>query len=416
MEEAVSQGKALNKEQEDVLRSKPSVCASIDELEKLRQPLSVALTEEHNLVIQRHLSPSPSTPPLSDVSTADDKSRASEDKEKTDAEKDDPDFVFSVVEDLLRLLYFGSLFDVKTQSDFTSLMFTRTHERGCCLTYDYVTDDATDPLGESDLDMISSVGSLLISRPVNSSLSHKNALQRCLERARLWLSSSDEPIDSDSTLTYRGLRERLNKIMSSDYFITTPEMKAPVEVAAAGNYAPFQVPAPAQMEGSVAQYQQKDVDTNFQGQEVVAGSEEELPKDELANENSTEEVSGDQQEQVRPESEAQQNQRDDAESKEQQNVSRRNQKGGRGGGGYRRVFSNGGGRGRGGRGGGSGSYSNGRNQYHEQGGGYYYAPRRGRGGNRGGGSGGYAYNSNHHQGGGSGGVEGGAGGDIGLAS
>lgn len=416
MEEAVSQGKALNKEQEDVLRSKPSVCASIDELEKLRQPLSVALTEEHNLVIQRHLSPSPSTPPLSDVSTADDKSRASEDKEKTDAEKDDPDFVFSVVEDLLRLLYFGSLFDVKTQSDFTSLMFTRTHERGCCLTYDYVTDDATDPLGESDLDMISSVGSLLISRPVNSSLSHKNALQRCLERARLWLSSSDEPIDSDSTLTYRGLRERLNKIMSSDYFITTPEMKAPVEVAAAGNYAPFQVPAPAQMEGSVAQYQQKDVDTNFQGQEVVAGSEEELPKDELANENSTEEVSGDQQEQVRPESEAQQNQRDDAESKEQQNVSRRNQKGGRGGGGYRRVFSNGGGRGRGGRGGGSGSYSNGRNQFHEQGGGYYYAPRRGRGGNRGGGSGGYAYNSNHHQGGGSGGVEGGAGGDIGLAS
>lgn len=29
--------------------------------------------------------------------------------------------------------------------------------------------------------------------------------------------------------------------MVSDYFTATPEMKAPVDVAAAGNYAPFQV-------------------------------------------------------------------------------------------------------------------------------------------------------------------------------
>ena len=52
------------------------------------------------------------------------------------------------------------------------------------------------------------------------------------------------------------LRERLNKIMASDYFITSPEMKAPVEVAA-GNYASFQVPitGPTQVEGSVAQFQ-----------------------------------------------------------------------------------------------------------------------------------------------------------------
>ena len=28
------------------------------------------------------------------------------------------------------------------------------------------------------------------------------------------------------------LRERLNKIMASDYFTTSPEMKAPVEIAA----------------------------------------------------------------------------------------------------------------------------------------------------------------------------------------
>lgn len=54
------------------------------------------------------------------------------------------------------------------------------------------------------------------------------------------------------------LRERLNKIMASDYFTTTPEMKAPVEVAAAGNYASFQqipITGPTQVEGSVAQFQ-----------------------------------------------------------------------------------------------------------------------------------------------------------------
>lgn len=40
-----------------------------------------------------------------------------------------------------------------------------------------------------------------------------------------------------------GLRERLNKILASDYFTATPEMKAPVDVAAAaGKYAPSQAP------------------------------------------------------------------------------------------------------------------------------------------------------------------------------
>lgn len=78
---------------------------------------------------------------------------------------------------------------------------THTHERGCCLTYDYVTDDATDLLGERDLDMISKLGGLLISRPVDSSLSHKNALQRCIEHAKLWLTNSDEPIEPSANVT-----------------------------------------------------------------------------------------------------------------------------------------------------------------------------------------------------------------------
>ena len=56
--------------------------------------------------------------------------------------------------------------------------------------------------------------------------------------------------------------------MASDYFTTTPEMKATVEMAAAavGNYAAFQVPVhgsmvpvsvPVLVEGSDEQYQKK---------------------------------------------------------------------------------------------------------------------------------------------------------------
>ncbi|XP_057949189.1 uncharacterized protein LOC131144508 [Malania oleifera] len=406
MEESISQGKPINKEQEDVLRSKPAISALIDELEKLRQPLSAALQDEVNLALQHHQVSVP--PPVAD-SVADDAVRVSEDegeKEKDTEEgagKDESGH--GVVEDLLNLLYFGSLFDVKPQSDYTSTMLTRTHERGCCLTYDYVTDDATDLLGERDLDMLSMLGGLLISRPVDSSLSHKNALQRCIEHAKLWLAKSDRPIESeDSSITYAGLRERLNKIMLSDYFITTPEMKAAVEVAAAaaGNYASFQVPVhgsmepvdvPVQVEGSVEQYQQKDEDAanSDESGENTSSPVEEFQKDEVELETHTD--ASVQPEQDKPELEVEQNQRD-VESKEQQYIPRRNyqnQRGGRGSGGggsgRRGVYPNG----RGGRGGGRGGpYQNGRSQYYDQPGNYY--PRnyynRGRGGR---GVGGHSY-------------------------
>lgn len=67
-----------------------------------------------------------------------------------------------------------------------------------------------------------------------------------------------------------GLREKLNKIMASDYFTTTPEMKGPVEVAAAaGNYTSFQVPVhgsvvPVQVEGLAAAYEQEVMFDNLQ--------------------------------------------------------------------------------------------------------------------------------------------------------
>ncbi|KAK6241973.1 hypothetical protein QUC31_014360 [Theobroma cacao] len=387
MEESVSQGKPLNKEQEEVLRSKPAVSALIDELEKLRQPLSSAVSEEISLALQRQ-------------TIFPDETASEAQQDETEVQEQQPNEPDHAVEDLLNLLYFGSIFDVKSQNDFTSTMLTRTHERGCCLTYDYVTDDATDLLSEKDLDLISMLSGLLTSRPADSSLSHKNALHRCLHHAKLWLSNSDQPIEPNADVSYAGLRERLNKIMALDYFTTTPEMKAPVEVAAvaAGTYTTFQVPVhgvpisvPVQAEGSVVQYQQKEEDTsNYQEAETgdnQYSAAEELQKEELEIENHAPEDITVQDEQGTLQVDVEHNQRD-VEPKEQQYVPRRpyqNQRGGRGTGGGRRGYSNG----RGGRGSGrgGGAYQNGRSQYYDQPGNYYsrnYYNNRGRGGRGGG--------------------------------
>ncbi|KAL5556002.1 hypothetical protein UlMin_038238 [Ulmus minor] len=197
IEEAISQGKLINKVQVEVLLSKPTVIAQIDELEKLRQPLAAIVSEEVDLTIYQRL------------------------------------WVL--------------------QNDFTSTMLSRTHERGCYLTYDFVTDDA-------------SLGGLLISRLVDSSLSHWNALQWCIEHAKLWLQNSDQLIEPNANITYAGLRERLNKIMVSDYFTTMLEMKGVVVVAAAtaaGNYASFQVPVHGSISTILVLVQVEDSDLRF---------------------------------------------------------------------------------------------------------------------------------------------------------
>lgn len=195
LEDSIAQGKSIikNKEQEELLKSKPAIIAAVDELEKFRQPLSVAIDEEISLALQRrHVT-------ASEDNDNDDDSNKAQTLDKEQQETEPPALA---VDDLLSLIYFGSMFEVKSQNDFNSIMLTRSHERNCCLTYDYVTDDdAAVMLGERDLDLISMMGSLLISRPVDSSLSHQDALQRCVEHAKLWLSKSEQHIDSNSNVT-----------------------------------------------------------------------------------------------------------------------------------------------------------------------------------------------------------------------
>ncbi|KAK6931173.1 hypothetical protein RJ641_002966 [Dillenia turbinata] len=174
--------------------------------------------------------------------------------------------------------------------------------------------------------------------------------------------------------------------MASDYFTTTPEMKAPVEVAAAA--ASFQVPVQGSvtpvvelvhMDESVVHYQQSQDELEVEHPDEVAHPDE---------------VVSVQTEEIKPEAEVDINYRE-VESREQQNYPKRSYpRGGRSGNGRRGgYYPNGRGRGNG-RGG--GAYMNGRNQYHDQQGNYYqrnYYNNRGRGGRVSGGVGNFHGNN-----------------------
>lgn len=252
IEDSKAQGKVINKEQDDVLRSKASVAVLIEEYDKLRQPLAAAVKEEiaekeKELLEENAASKEPtaedgvvtegsSIPENGTQDTQDiDEVKTSEatPPAEGDVAKDDVVLSDEAIAELLKVLYFAHLFDVTSQNDFASIMWTKMHERSSCLSYDYVTDDATKPLAEEDLDALSLFGSLMTSRPPNATLSHKSALQSCVHHARQWLVNSDKSIHPDNAVSYSDLRERLNRILSSEYFTMTPELQTVTQQTAA---------------------------------------------------------------------------------------------------------------------------------------------------------------------------------------
>ncbi|OEL27457.1 hypothetical protein BAE44_0011523 [Dichanthelium oligosanthes] len=309
-------------------------------------------------------------------------------------------------------------------------MVARAHERNCCITYDYVTDDVADMLAETDLDAVSALAALAASRPAAAAgVSHRDALQACAHHARLWLRRADEPIHPDSTITYAGVRAKLDKIMSLDYYTAQTEIRATEHLAAAvesfgagGVQAQESMvvspQAPEAVEESLTVEGHKDDKEEPQATEIYTGNQapavDAQHVDDDAVVNPTDEVPSAEAEQERFDAEV-----EDQEQKDQQFVQRRsyqNQRGGGRGGSRRGGYPNGrggrGGRGggyqNGGRGGGGGYQNGGRGggggYYYEQG---YYQPRnynnnRGRGGRSGGGNSYYNNHSGGAQGGGHG--------------
>ena len=238
------------------MKTKIAIAALIDEYEKLRQPLLVAVKEEVaerekellaatlerqpeqeqedsvcegeaveavadvevrkdnegdelEAVVEAHENGSDAQEAQPDVSAqesqempaGEEENKESSLRENEGSANEKAVFSEGEVSDLLKLLYFAHLFDVRSQGEAASLVWTRVHERSSCLSYDFVTDDSTTPLIEGDLDALSLFGSMLTSRPPNETLSHRDALQRCIEHAREWLLDSDRLIQLDSNIS-----------------------------------------------------------------------------------------------------------------------------------------------------------------------------------------------------------------------
>uniref|UniRef100_A0A0E0D4R2 Uncharacterized protein n=1 Tax=Oryza meridionalis TaxID=40149 RepID=A0A0E0D4R2_9ORYZ len=415
MEESLAGGRKLNKEQEEVLRSKPVVVALIDELERMRAPLAAALAEE--LSSRPAPSPSPSSssaagPPLASSSASASAAGGADSSELSSRPAPSPSpssssaagpplasssasasaaggADSSVVEDLLALIYFGTLFDLKPQTEFVATMVARAQERDCCITYDYVTEDAADLLHQSDLDKVSALAALAASRPAAAvGVSHRDALQSCAQHARLWLRRADEPIHPESSITYAAVRAKLDKIMASDYYTAQPEMPemgAAVDLSAAVQESMVVSPEAPAVEESQAEGHKEEKEAS-EATEIYNDNQPNVADaqnvEDEAPVNPSEEFSAAEVEQ-KFEADVEEQER----NADQQFTSRRpyqNQRGGGGRGGGRRGYQNGGRGGRGGRGMGGGGYQNGRGG---GGGGY----QNGRGGG-GGGGGGYYYN------------------------
>eukprot|EP00850_Spirogloea_muscicola_P018715 SM000174S03370 [mRNA] locus=s174:282550:283244:+ [translate_table: standard] len=107
----------------------------------------------------------------------------------------------------------------------------KVHERSSCLSYEYQTDDddstarAGERLAEVDLDQIAEFGRLLTRRPPVANLSHRDALGLCLRHALAYLRDTTEPVVPGSSLTYSRVKERLGRILDSDYFTMQAEMQ-----------------------------------------------------------------------------------------------------------------------------------------------------------------------------------------------
>ncbi|KAI5073643.1 hypothetical protein GOP47_0011656 [Adiantum capillus-veneris] len=282
IEDSKAQGKQINKEQEDVLKGKPAVGVLIEEYEKLRPVLKEELEKEIMEIRLKN----------SEESTGDDseerenidtrvegvETKAEVDEENAGSERaSEGDAVCDEglpaekssniseddgsqrreplesgivpfereINDLLHLLYFAQLFDVPLPDASPSLVWTKIHERSSCVSYDCVTEeDASSPLEESDLNDLSLLGSLTTSRPPNATLSHRDALQQCTRHALLWLGNSDAPIKEGLRVTYSQLRERLSRILSSEYYTMIPELQTigqqtvAAGVSGAGQYPP----------------------------------------------------------------------------------------------------------------------------------------------------------------------------------
>eukprot|EP00897_Mesotaenium_endlicherianum_P009864 jgi/Mesen1/8906/ME000540S08423 len=237
IEEAVVAGKAINEEQDVVLKSKASVYLLIDEYEKLRQPLEAAIKKE--LSDSQNSFLTAALERRAAAAAAENEAQVLQGKDTEQEPKvggEDTSYISEVGEGLsaasldhgteaasptdvaamTQLLYFASLFDISHQGDSSVVQWNKAQERNACLAHDFVGDDSTSPLTEADLDAICALGRLVTSGS-SEGVTHKDAINECLRHANNYLANSEQIISNNLHASYAGVRDRVSRILASEF-------------------------------------------------------------------------------------------------------------------------------------------------------------------------------------------------------
>lgn len=208
--------KELNADQLDTVKSKAGVLAIIDELEKITPLLEKAASEEVKAAFDAKDAKDAATASKraekerlrAEAAAAEQDTEAPKEEEAAAAAPADDES--SSVDRVLEMVYFSQLFG---NGDGAPSSWAQDAERSSCLTHDQHNEG--DLLTEADLSEIANFGHSLIRRAPGRTISHSEALTECKEVALTFLSDGNR------------LGDRLQRILSTGYFVTTPQAAEP---------------------------------------------------------------------------------------------------------------------------------------------------------------------------------------------
>jgi len=253
IEQQVAAGKAINADQEEVLKSKSKCLVAIEELSKLESHLKEAMTEEIALAKEAWMEEEAQRQQGEDVKSAAMKDAAQAEEEKAAAvaaavEATRESVTHDTIQQLVPLIYFSKMFD----QSFVQLLSeapgerdacvqhlmqdesVRKQERFACYSWLNHTSPQDQQLRQQDMDLIVQLGKLLTARSARQLISHETAVQQCCALARKYLLKAGEVLpelgmDGAAVPTGTYVAEQVSKIMASQYFTVKPEYSVPQE-------------------------------------------------------------------------------------------------------------------------------------------------------------------------------------------
>jgi hypothetical protein len=256
IEKKVEQGKAINSQQEEAIRGKTATLALLEEVEKLRKAVedevqtTIATKEAEEKKRKRRKKREEKLAAVKEeeekaktkleLEKKQQKEREEKDKQqaidiaaaveesKKNSHEDSSANVDQAIEKLLKVFYFGRLFD-------TSMGNTLAHyERAAYLGYDgLMTERANDPaapglMTQKHLDGLAAFAYYLSSRPMNQLLSHKQALDQCVALAKQFLDEKKEkrmevPLPDG---TFCDLEAMIDRVTLTGFFSAVPQLQS----------------------------------------------------------------------------------------------------------------------------------------------------------------------------------------------